>query len=312
MSEMSQEESQTLKAACAKLLARRSHRPRPELDDKILTDWNGLMIVSMAEGGRILKEASYLDAAKRAFRFIRDKLHVEDKLFHRYRDGETAIAGHLSDHVFLAWGGLALYQTTFELEYLQEAVRLMEIVRRHFKYSGEGFLMTPESTETFYLPPINLDDMAEPSGNSVALLLFSELGRLLGNTSFEAEADELEALYAPSFRAQPDSRAVAAMAIARRQALSSEVVLVDPGKPEETLAFLREIEGFLEGQLVRFLIKRENESESLAALAPLTAQQTAIDGKPTAYLCRGNTCLAPVTSLSQLKEQMTTLASMNE
>ena len=89
MSEMSQEESQTLKAACAKLLARRSHRPRPELDDKILTDWNGLMIVSMAEGGRILKEASYLDAAKRAFRFIRDKLHVEDKLFHRYRDGEN-------------------------------------------------------------------------------------------------------------------------------------------------------------------------------------------------------------------------------
>src|SRR6185503_697786 len=108
-----------LASAKEKLFKLREKRPRPHLDDKVLTDWNGLMIASLAFGGRVLDEPAYIREAERAADFIQKKLIDKNgRLLHRYRDGEAAIKGTLEDYAFFVHGLIELYEATFKIEYL--------------------------------------------------------------------------------------------------------------------------------------------------------------------------------------------------
>ncbi len=132
-----------------KLFAYREKRVHPHKDDKILADWNGLMIAALARGARILGEPAYATAAKRAVDFILGYMRAPDgSLYHRYRDGEAAVPAHLDDYAFLIQGMLELYENTFEVDYLKMALTLNEYLLKHF-WDGEngGFYFTSDDGE---------------------------------------------------------------------------------------------------------------------------------------------------------------------
>ena len=139
-----------LKKAREKLFATRERRVHPSKDDKILIDWNGLMIVALAKASKAFNEVKYADAAKRAVTFIFDNMRdSKGRLYHRYRDGEAAILGFLDDYAFLICGLLELYETTFEARNLQRAISLTEEMMKHFWDENQGgFYFTADDAES--------------------------------------------------------------------------------------------------------------------------------------------------------------------
>ncbi|PIV85277.1 MAG: thioredoxin domain-containing protein, partial [Nitrospirae bacterium CG17_big_fil_post_rev_8_21_14_2_50_50_9] len=116
-----------LEEARRKLFAARNQRVHPSKDDKILTDWNGLMIAALAKGSQALNRPEYAEAARRAADFLLDKMLRRDgRLLHRYRHGETLIQGYVDDYAFLTWGLIELYEATFDARYLRQALSLTE------------------------------------------------------------------------------------------------------------------------------------------------------------------------------------------
>jgi uncharacterized protein YyaL (SSP411 family) len=178
----------------AVLLAARAGRVRPLRDDKILADWNGLMVAALARAGRAFEEPSTVAAAEAAARFITREMHSADGgLLHRHRDGESAIEGFADDYAFVAWGLLELYEATFERAWLEECVRLADYFIAHFwdQASGGFFLAAGEEISRRK----SLTDGVVPSANSVAILLLLKLNRITGREDYQQKAEQLIRLY---------------------------------------------------------------------------------------------------------------------
>ncbi|MFV2041472.1 MAG: thioredoxin domain-containing protein, partial [Candidatus Hydrothermarchaeales archaeon] len=121
------------------LFQARAKRVRPSLDDKILCDWNGLMIAALSVAGRVFGDKRYIDAAKKAADFVLDEMRTDDgRLLHRYKDGEAGIQGFLEDYAFFCWGLLELYEASFDAKYLSSAVSLTNRMILHFWDEKEG------------------------------------------------------------------------------------------------------------------------------------------------------------------------------
>ena len=134
-----------------KLFNEREKRVRPYKDDKILTDWNGLMIAALAKAGSIFDNNKYIAAAEDSFSFIEKYLMNKDgKLLHRYREGDSSITGNLDDYAFMIWGLIELYEATFKASYILKAVELINTVLKHFwDESNGGFFITRIMEKTF-------------------------------------------------------------------------------------------------------------------------------------------------------------------
>ena len=292
---LSAEETTRLETIRKRLLKIRAARPRPLLDDKVLTDWNGLMIASMAESGRLLNDARLIAAAQKAYAFIVAKLYQDRRLLHRWRDGDAAIAGMLSDHSFLAWGAIELYRCTQDIQYLDHACSLMDTVITDFKSADGGFDMTSKHAETLLFRPSEFSDMALPSGNSVALLVLTELVRYTGVEAYEQERQALDTLYAFSLPRSIDRRTISTMAMERQHRRSFEVVVVSPDSPKDATAMLQSLR--VAGRQNLYLhLKTKSNSQTLTRLAPFTHEYESIDKKATAYICTNFACQAPTTS----------------
>jgi len=157
------------------------------LDDKTLTDWNGLMISSLAYGSRVLGEPRYRDVAKKAADFILAKMKRPDgRLLHRYRDGEAAIPGFLEDYAFFINGLIDLYEATFDAKYLEEAKFLSkEMIRLFWDSEAGGFFLSGRDGERLISESKELYDGAIPSGNSMAALALLRTGRLAQDLELE-------------------------------------------------------------------------------------------------------------------------------
>ena len=180
-------------SAREKLLKARGKRIHPHKDDKILTDWNGLMIAALAQGAKALAEPTYSEAAKRAAGFILQHMHTpEGRLLHRYRDGESGIMGHLNDYAFFVWGLIDLYEASSEAMYLKSALEINAQMLAHFwdEHSG-GLFFTPGDGEPFILRKKEIYDGALPSGNSAAIQNLLRLATLTGDTSLHEKAAKI-------------------------------------------------------------------------------------------------------------------------
>ncbi|MCP4452803.1 MAG: thioredoxin domain-containing protein, partial [Planctomycetes bacterium] len=236
---MTDAQKTTLEVLRERLLKIRAQRPRPLLDDKVLTDWNGLMIASMAQSGRLLNDPKLIVAARKAYAFVVSRLYKDRTLLHRWRDGEAAIGGMLSDHTFLAWGALELYRCTQDVQYLGHACSLMDRVIADFKSEDGGYDMISKQAETLLFTPSEFSDMALPSGNSVALLVLTELVRYTGVKAYETERQTLDALFAVSLPRSIDRRTISTLAMERQQGTPFEVVVVSPGLPKDAASILK-------------------------------------------------------------------------
>ena len=136
-----------IESARKKLFEARKKRVHPHKDDKVLTDWNGLMIAAFARGAQIFGTETYTDAAKAATEFVLNRLRKPDgRLLHRYRDGESGIPAHLDDYAFLVWGLIELYEATFDVFYLKTALDLNADMLDHFWDAEGGGSSSPPTT----------------------------------------------------------------------------------------------------------------------------------------------------------------------
>ena len=277
----------------------RSRRARPFLDDKVLADWNGLMIAALAKGAVATGKSEYLEAASRAADFILDSMRREDgRLLHRFREGEAAIPGYLDDYAFLAWGLTELYRADFEVRRLESAIELAEGMRSLFADSGGGgFFFTGSDSEPLVARPKEGYDGAVPSGNSVAALVLLTLGRMTGDGGMETAAVGLLEEFSPLMSSAPPGAAQMMIALDLLLGPVREVVIAGRRGAPETEAMLSELRGrFLPRTVTAFRPTGEGAGESLRILPMLEG----MDREGAAYVCENFTCRAPVSSPEEL------------
>ena len=278
-----------LRSAGVKLLDRRSGRPRPHLDDKILAAWNGLMISAFAKGAQTLGEDRYVDAAQGAAKFLRDRLWDETRgvLLRRFRDGQSAIDGFLDDYAFSILAFLDLYEACFERPDFDFAVRLAE---RAIELFGDrengGFFSTSGDAENLVLRLKDDYDGAEPSGNSMMTIALLRLARMTDREDFRRAA--ARTLVAFSSRMASGGAGVPQMLVALAFALGKPMEIVLAG-PEDSVLLASIRRRFLPNAVIA------RASESPVAMP-------AIDGKATVYVCSNFACNLPVTDVNRLDE----------
>jgi hypothetical protein len=286
-------EKAVIARAQVKLLRIRSQRPRPHLDDKILTAWNGLMISAFAKGARILGEPRYEIAARSAVDFVRRRLWRESgaTLLRRYRDGESAIEGFLDDYAFLALGLIDMYETSFDAADLQWAERLAERAMELFEDREQGgFFSTQPAMADLVLRLKDDYDGAEPSGNSGMALALMKLARMTNREDFRVSAERTLRAFAPRLRAAPTAAPQMLVAQLLATGPPMEIVLAGPLDSDMFQEMLAATHGkFLPGAVI---MRAEQAPTPMPAL----------DGKPTAYVCENYACKLPVTDSQKLLE----------
>jgi hypothetical protein len=290
-----------LNMARQKLHNARKKRVPPSKDDKVLTDWNGLMIAALAKAARVLDETRYGDAAEQAADFVLDKLRdSEGQLHHRYRDGEAAIRGFLDDYAFFIWGLLELYETTFDAEHLESALELTEDLTKHFWDEDGGFYFTADDAEHVLIRKKKIHDGAYPSGNSVAFLNFIRLAKMTANTQLEKRAHEMLSSFSGIISQSPTAYTHLMVGIDFALGDSYEVVIVGNRQSEDTQKMLKAIRNrFVPNKVVLFREATE-ESPRISDLAYFTRDLHSRGGKATAYVCRNYECNLPTSNAKKM------------
>jgi len=285
-----------------KVFAERETRVHPHKDDKILTDWNGLMIAAFARAARVFGEPRFEQSAVKASAFLFGTLRDETgRLLHRYRDGDAGIRAHLDDYAFLIWGLLELYETTYETEYLSRAHALQEEQIDHFWDDGDGgFFFTAADGEPLLFRMKDAYDGAIPSGNSVAFHNLTRLSLMTGRHDYLEKAFKLAGTFAKEAEKAPTAFTHFLTALDLALGPSFEVVVTGtPGAVDtkEMLAALRS--RFIPNAVVLFK-PRGKASSRLAEIAPFTKDIACIKEKATAYLCSGGTCRLPTNDAAEI------------
>jgi len=274
------------------------------LDDKVLTDWNGLMISSLAMAARVLNEPRYREAAQKAADFILKDMRLDDgRLMHRFRLGEVTVTGFIDDYAFFTEGLLDLYEATFDPHYLAEAKSLTEDMHRLFwdEASG-GFYFTGTDGEVLISRTKEIYDGAVPSGNSVAALTLFRLGRLTMQQSFEAWARSTLEAFSYTLSQTPLQMPRAMMALDFAIGPSREIVIAGDESNAAVQAMIQEIyTRFIPNKVVTLHSSAGKLAERIEVLSPFTKQQTTINGRPTVYVCKNFVCALPTTDLEKLK-----------
>ncbi|MGW8286868.1 MAG: thioredoxin domain-containing protein [Desulfobulbales bacterium] len=286
-----------------KMFSIRKERIHPHKDDKILTDWNGLMIGALALGAKILDNETYLEAAEKGAQFILSQLLHNDKLYHRYRDGEAAVDGMLCDYAFVVWGLLELYAANFKPEILEQAVLLnKQMLELFWDDRDGGFFLTSEDEESLIARPKEIYDGALPSGNSIGLYNLLRLEKITADPDLSIKAKTLIKAFSSPLREVPSGYAQFLSGLFFALEPTVELVIVgDPNAPDtkKMLAILKE--NFFPN-VVMLLKPLGSDADKLSALAPYIIDYTAHDSKATAYVCQNFSCKSPITDPSQLSK----------
>jgi uncharacterized protein YyaL (SSP411 family) len=299
---------QRLESARQKLFAVRQKRIHPSKDDKILTDWNGLMIAALAKGAQVLNEPDYANAARRAADFIlKHMTNPGGRLFHRYRDGEAAVSAYVDDYSFLVWGLLELYEATFEVRYLELALDFTKDLLAFFwDTENGGLFFAAEDSDDLIVRQKEIYDGAIPSGNSVAALNLLRLSRLTANTGLEDKAWQISKTFAHQVKQIPIAHTQLLSALDFGFGPSFEVVIAGKSSSTDTQAMLNAVRKKFSPNKVLLFVPSETETPSpaITKIAGFARYQTSIDGKATAYVCRNFVCSAPTTDIRKIPELM--------
>ena len=302
---LSAEEAKRLAASRKKLFAVREKRVHPLKDTKVLAAWNGLMIAAFAKAGRAFGDANYTEAAIKANAFIETHMRQDSgELWHRWREGDQAVPGHLEDYAFLISGLLELYESTLDFHYLETALKYNDILDQSFRdEAGGGYFMTADDAEELIVRPKEFYDGALPSGNSVQMFNLLKLARLTGRPELEKQASETGRAFGGMMERSPSNFTQALMALQFAEGETVEIVVAGEKGAPDTRAMLDYINSvYKPGKVV--LLKEGSNDRKLAAFAPFTKEQKQVNGKPTVYICRNFACEKPINSLEELKERL--------
>ena len=280
-----------------KLFIEREKRIHPVKDDKVLTDWNGLMIASFALAGQALNEQKYVNAAEKAAKFVKDNLTDKNgKLMKRYRLGKAGLSPHLDDYSFMVWGLLNLYETTFKVEYLSWAVDLMEIMLEDFSDENGGFYIGSKDAEKLMVRAKDSYDSAIPSGNSVAAMNLFRLGKMTGNTKWTEIGEKTLRAFTKQAKESPSGFAHMLTAFMFDLKDPKELVIAADGLDSNTEESIRKVREVYSPNMVILFKDISNPSE-LEKIAPWTEAHSLMDGKPTFYVCENFSCKRPTTNI---------------
>jgi uncharacterized protein len=290
------EVEQRLAAARAALHARRETRPQPARDDKVLAGWNGLAIAALADAARLMAEAdataaaTWRAAAVAAADAVLSGLRDGDgRLRRSWKDGRAAADGVLEDYANLADGLLALYEATHDERWYREATALVDAILARFADPAGGFFDTAEDGERLVVRPKDVQDNATPSGNAMAVTVLLRLGALTGEGRYLAAAERALAIVAPYLARYPTGFGHWLAALETFHAGITEVAIVgDPEDPRTAALAAVANRGFAPFRVLAV------SGDPVNSAIPLLNQRFALNGRPTAFVCRGFACRQPV------------------
>lgn len=299
---------------CNYIYRYRQNRYQLHKDDKILTSWNSLMISAFAKAAIILQQSQYADIAKWAVDFINTKLTDEEgQLYVRYRDGEAAHFGHLDDYAFFCQALLCVYDATFDIKYLKQAVDLVDKMLLEFWDDiNEGFFLTGNKSEELIYRPKEVYDGATPSGNSVAGYVLQKIAHITANPKYQEYADKQLRFLAGQVKDNPAGFCYSQLAFLNALYPSKEIVCVVSNKqdntttaktvkrnPQENPEFdeLKEYMATHYNPNMIVLVKTNENQEELHKIASYVKDYHSLDDKTTYYVCEDYRCLTPTHEL---------------
>src|SRR5579883_1823981 len=285
----------------AKLLAARSKRVRPGLDDKVLADWNGLMIAALVRAGLAFNEPSWREAAARAFLFIDARMAHGDRLGHSWREGRLLFPGLAWDHAAMIRAALALFEATGEAGHLERALAWQATLDRHYANPATGgYFLTADDAEGLVLRPNSISDEATPNANSVAAENLVRLAFYSGQDAWREQADRLFDGLLPIANENLFMHLALVNTLDLRLR-AAEIVVVGDGPEADALATAALKLPFLDR-----VVLRATSGSALPMHDPVQEKLKSVTG-PAAFVCVGQSCSLPVTTTEQLAQ---TLAAM--
>jgi len=288
----SDEEEARLKALRQKLLTARATRIRPGWDDKVLADWNGLMIAALARAAVVFEKPEWQEAAIRAFDFIMTRMMAGGRLKHAWRDGRSTAPATATDYANMTWAALRLHEATGEEKYLEQAKAWSAVLDRNYWLEGSGYTLSADDTADVIVRLRSGQDEATPNANATQLANLAALYTLTGDAAYERRGRDILETFAPDIARNLLGHC--AMLAAGINMLSLQLVVVSTGEGSDRLAAaVRALS--LPGAL-QFGIAQAPTAPGLAGLA----DKGPLGGKSAGYVCAGLTCAEPVTSAEAL------------
>jgi uncharacterized protein len=298
-----------LDAMRARLLDVRDQRVRPGKDDKVLVNWNALMIDVLARAAGVLERPDYLAAAERAADFIWTQMRTPDgRLLHSWREGHAKHAGYLDDYTYLANALTSLYEASFEERRLEQALELTETLFAQFQdEEGGAFFYTADDHEALIARTKDFYDGSVPSGNAVAAQVLCRLGKLTGRRELLEGAEGILRHVVPLMEQSPTAAGQMLMALDFWLGPVSEIVLLGDPKHPDTQAVLTDLRRrFLPKQVVA-LRREAHPPGGCAALHPLFAGKERLGAEPTMFVCQDFQCQVPVAGKEPVRAALDSL-----
>ncbi len=289
----------------ATLLELRAKRPRPHLDDKIITAWNGLMISAFARGAQVLGDPNYLASATRAAEFVRGNLYEAKThtLRRSYRGGASEVGGFAEDYAFFIQGLLDLYEASFDVQWLKLAEQLQTTQDRLFWDEKNGGYFSNTGDDPSILLRLKEDnDNAEPAPSSIAALNLLRLGQIRDSKGWREKGKKTIGAFAGALNHYPSAMPQMLVALDFSLSKSKQIVIAgDPNAPE-TRDLLDETRRHYLPNTIVLLADGGDGQKYLAGKLEEMKAMGPIDGKPAAYVCENFICKAPVTSVEELRK----------
>jgi uncharacterized protein YyaL (SSP411 family) len=285
-----------LAVARKKMLAARSRRPRPSLDDKVLTAWNGLMISALARSSQALDEPRYLAAAEQSADFIQSKLYDarSGQLKRRYRAGDVAIDGFLDDYAYLIQGLLDLYEASFDVRWLSWAIKLQEKQDEVFWDSRNGGYFATSGGDPSVLVKMREDyDGAEPSPNSIAAMNLLRLAQMTDQQQWREKAERVFAVFARRLQTNPEALPQLAAALDFKLSKPKQIIIAGEVGAADTRALLRLVNERYIPNKILMVVDGAQGQKQLAHWLPFVQGMTRQQGRATAYICENYACKLP-------------------
>jgi uncharacterized protein YyaL (SSP411 family) len=296
-----QQIAEALMRARVELFGRRGTRPRPHLDDKVLTGWNGLMIAAFARGARVTNPR-YADNARRAAAFIQAAMWDRERrvLLRRYRRGHAAIDGYAEDYAYLIFGLLELFAVKGEAAWLEWAIELQRRQDELFWDDASGGWFSTTGQDRHVLIRMKEDyDGAEPSPSAVGALNLLTLARLTSEATYRDRAQEVFRAFGSKLLAHGRTLPMMAAALSASLVAPEQIVVVGPDS-DDTGALWQAAHRSYRPFTQVFRVEPGEAQAALGRLLPWAASMAMKDGKPAAYVCRNFTCDVPTTDPEML------------
>jgi uncharacterized protein len=285
-----------LSSARQKLMAARNLRPRCHLDDKILTSWNGLMISALAKASQVLGDDRYLRAAEKAATFVQQQLRNSSTgvLYHRYRDGDARFEGQLDDYAYFLQALIDLYEASFDIRWLKDALRLAEDQNQLFyDHESGGFFDTSGADPSILVRTKEWYDGAEPSGNSVAILNLLRLAQFTNSQGLESMARQSFSFFGEKLLSAGQSLPQMLAALDFGLSKPKQVFIAGSADDPHTQRILRAVHSSFVPDKVLMLADGGEGSAELSIFLPMAGTLKRLEGQATAYVCKNYACQLP-------------------